>query len=341
MKNQIQHLPKKRQFIWLWILILFLVGFLGLFLFKTSFTVSQIVGWQQTAKILPFAKKLPEKDPDRINILLLGIRGLEDPGEGKLLSDAMILLSIKKSTGQIALISIPRDLYVEIAGMKKKGRINFAYAHGGLECAKRTVAYLTDLYIDYAISANFKAFEEVIDTLGGVTIYLEHPFEESFQWAREGWEENEYWLKKEIEGEEKWVFHIPAGQNTLDGKTALYYVRSRFSSSDFDRMRRQQRVLMAVKDKALSLGVLTNPVKIYELLDIVGKNIRTDMTLADIKELINLASSLDIQQIRKKVFDTTPEGLLYQTHIDGEYVLLPVGDNFDKIQEVCKNIFEL
>ena len=88
------------------------------------------------------------------------------------------------------------------------------------------------------------------------------------------------------------------------------------------------------------MGVLTNPIKIYNLLDILGKNIRTDMDLDDIKELISLASDLDTREIIKKSFDTNPEGLLYQTFINDEYVLLPVGDNFDKIQEQVKNIFK-
>ena len=97
---------------------------------------------------------------------------------------------------------------------------------------------------------------------------------------------------------------------------------------------------MAVKDKALSLGVLANPFKIYELLDILGKNIKTDMNLKDIKNLINLVFESDTEHIRTKVFDTTPEGLLYQTFIDGQYVLLPIGDDYNKIQEAVKKIFD-
>jgi LCP family protein required for cell wall assembly len=342
MENQIQSPSKKRRFVWFGISLL-LLGFFSLFFFKTGFTISQVINVTNTADILPFSSdlpQLPEKDPDRINILLLGMRGLEDPGEGKLLSDAIIIASIKKSTGQVALISIPRDLYVRIWCFKGKKKINFAYLHGGLDCAKKTVSYLTGLYIDYAVSVNFKALQEAVDALGGITIYLEEPFEEDLQWAKEGWQEDEHWFIKEIDGEEKWVFYLPAGVNHLDGQTALYYVRSRYSTNDFDRMRRQQQVLLALKEKALSLGVLANPIKIYNLLDILGKNIRTDMGLADIGNLINLASYLDAQHIKRKIFDTSPEGLLYHTFINGEYILLPVGDNFEQIQQACKNIFD-
>jgi len=338
-----EYQSNKKRYIWLWIFVLVMTVLFCLFFFKTSFTISQIMGWVNTAQILPFGNdlpKLPEKDLNRINILLLGMRGLEDPGEGKLLSDAMILLSIKRDTGQVALISLPRDIYLKIWCSQEKKKINFAYAQGGLDCAKKTVSYLTNLYIDYAVSANFDALRKIIDNLGGISLYLEEPFEEDFQWAKEGWEEDEHWFIKEIDEEEKWVFHLPQGENILDGQTTLYYVRSRYSTDDFDRIRRQQQVLIAIKEKAFSLGILANPVKIYNLLDILGKNIRTDASLSDIKNLINLISSLDTVNIKKKSFDISPEGLLYHTFINDEYVLLPVNDNFEKIQQTCRDIFD-
>lgn len=343
--------PRLRSGIGTLFVLLTIFGFLAILLLKTSFTISQVLN-SDAPKNLPRSKetpKLPEKDLDRINILLLGIRGMDDPGEGKLLSDAIVIVSVKKSSGKVALISIPRDLYVEIWDLWQKAKINAAYSHNGLDCAKKTVSLATGLHIDYAASANFKAFKEAVDALGGITVYLEKPFEESFQWTDEGWEESKYWFKKKVEEsesgasasaeKEKWVFSVPAGENVFDGKTALYYVRSRFSTSDFDRMRRQQKVLMAVKKKVLSLGVLTNPVKVYNLLDIAGENIRTDMNLADIKGLISLSSKLDINNIKELVFDTTPQGLLYDTFINNEYVLLPVNDDFGKIQEACREIF--
>jgi len=87
-----------------------------------------------------------------------------------------------------------------------KREINFAYAYGGLSCAKKTVSYLSGLYIDYTASINFEGLVKLIDDLGGINVYLDEPFEESFQWAKEGWEEDEHWFIKEIEGEERWVF---------------------------------------------------------------------------------------------------------------------------------------
>jgi len=329
--------------IFIFFFLLILIGLFSLLFLKTSFTISQVIN-QNNGENLPIHNDLPDlpkDDPDRINILLLGSRGVDEPGDGKLLSDSIILLSIKKSTKQVALISFPRDFYLQLYCSDEKKKINFAYANGGLSCAKKTISYLSGLYVDYVTSINFQGLTKLIDDLGGINIYLDEPFEESFQWAKEGWEEDEHWFIKEIEGEEKWVFHLPKGKNNLDGKTALYYVRSRYSTNDFDRMRRQQDVLMAIKEKGFSLNVLLNPLKIYNLLDTLGKNVKTDMTLNDIKKMIDLSSDLNIDDIRTEIFDISPNGLLYHTFINEEYVLLPIGDNFDKIQEVCKNIFDI
>ena len=342
MKKQVQYSPKKRRFVWSWVVIpiFVLAGFFALFFFKAGFTVSRVIDW--TDAVLPSSAdlpQLPEDNPNRLNILLLGMRGSEDDGEGKFLSDTIILASIKKDTGKIALISLPRDLYVRIWCAPEKKKINFAHAYGGLDCAKKTVSLVTGLHIDYAVSVNFKALQEIIDALGGILIHRDEPFEESFQWAKEGWKEDEHWFIKEIDGEERWVFYVSEGKNELDGQTALYYARSRYSTDDFDRMRRQQQIILAIKEKVLSLEVLANPVKIYNLMDILGNNVQTDMKLTDIKQMIGLASELDLKNIQREIFDINPNGLLYHDFIGDEYVLLPIGDSFDRIKEVCQDIF--
>jgi anionic cell wall polymer biosynthesis LytR-Cps2A-Psr (LCP) family protein len=100
-------------------------------------------------------------------------------------------------------------------------------------------------------------------------------------------------------------------------------------------------VLLAVKEKALSLGALSNPIKIFQILDSLGRNVRTDIGVGEIKDLVAMVDDLDSKDIVHKIFDTTPEGLLYSSQNEnGAYILLPVGDNFSKIKEACKNIFD-
>ena len=325
--------PKWRRWFfsfWIFILVAVLAGAGSLLVYKTGFTFSQMQVDEIPAGILPLSEHTPMPEADRLNILLLGLRG-ENDDNGGLLTDSIMVVSLKKSTGQAALISIPRDLYVKMPGEDYKEKINYAHAlgyekrgaAGGLLYSKIVVSKATGLYLNHAIAVNHQAFKEIVDILDGVDIYLDKPFSEKTQFA------------KEI------LIDMPAGQNHLNGATALYFVRSRFSTSDFDRARRQQLVLLAIKNKIISLKLLTNPVKIFQILESLGRNVKTDLGLSEIKNLIDLSQKLNDKNIIHKVFDTTPEGLLYSAHAEkGAYILLPVSDNFDKIHEACRNIFE-
>jgi len=273
-------------------------------------------------------EKLKKNELDRLNILILGIRGVNDPNGG-LLSDTVMIISFEPRTGKIALISIPRDLYVEMPHHDFKNKINEVYVHGiedenwkrGLKYSKEAVADVTGLDIHYAISVDFKAFKEIINTLGGVTITLDKPFSERNQFA---------------EG----VIELPAGKQVIDGDTALLFVRARFSTSDFDRAKRQQQVLLAIKEKAFGLGVLSNPSKIISILDSLGNHVKTDAELWEMKELVLLMQKINTTDVKRKVFDTSENGLLYASRDEGgSYILLPEGDDFGKVREACRDIF--
>jgi len=322
------------------IVVLFILAIPTFYVFKTGFAFSKIISISNIAweKIFggkfPSSEYTPEKDPDRINALVLGIRGEEDPNGG-LLSDGIMLISFKKSTAQVAIISIPRDLYLQMPGEVKYEKVNAAYAMGlekynnGLDYAKKTIAYITGQYIEYAVVVNFDAFKDIIDLLGGVKIHLDQPFIEDKQW----------WCDKN--GENCQPFVVEAGDQVLNGERALFYARSRFSSNDFDRARRQQQILLALKDKFLSLGILADPLKISGILDVISKNIKTDVTPWEIPDLIKIARTAKTDNIITKVFENSEQGLLYQTEINGIYVLLPTEGNFSKIREASKNIFNL
>lgn len=338
MENSLEQQPQKQQpeikpkASWgrrtLGFFVLLVVVGTSLFVFKTArtFGVITIGGFSHTELFLQEEMKL-YKDPDRINILLLGIRGENDP-HGGLLADMILLASIRKDDGRVALISIPRDLYVDIPGHNKKERINFAYAKGeelgsgggGVLLSKRVVSDVTGVYIDHAVSVDFFAFKEVVETLGGIDVYVPRDFRESTQWTYE--------------------FFVPKGWNHMDAETALYYVRSRYSTSDFDRARRQQDMLLAIKSRVLSLGVLANPAKIFSFLDIIGRHVRTDLDADAIKELMKIASKKEVEVVTRKVLDTSEGGFLYSTSVDGAYVLLPKEGNFDAIQDFAINVFE-
>lgn len=332
------------------LLVVFASG--GYMVYKTNSTFDKVTGQQNSIfksiiKMLPmgdsFFQILPvegenlsvmdqvkDSKLDRLNVLLMGLRGVNDPNGG-LLTDTMMIASIKLESGEVALISIPRDVYVDMPNHDYKRKINEAYVlgmedkkawKGGLEYAKKAVSNVTGLDIHYAVSVDFNAFKEIIDTLGGVTITLDRPFSEMGQF-------------------EEGPISLPAGKQTIDGDTALLFARARFSSSDFDRAKRQQQILLAAKEKALGLGVLSNPLKIISILNSIGNHIKTDAELWEIQEMAVLAKRIDSSKVNQKVFDTTENGLLYSSRdSSGAYILLPEGGNFDRIKEECRNILK-
>lgn len=279
--------------------------------------------WERITGILPI-----QKEKNRIDILALGIRGVNDPNGG-LLTDSIMIISYKPSTEQIALISIPRDLYIEIPEYNGKEKLNFAYAWGakkeqdGLAMSKRAVEQITGIEIDYALRVDFIAFSDIVDILGGIPIHLKNNFIENKQWDP--------------------PFVLEAGDHVLTGEQALYYVRSRFSTSDFDRNRRQQEVLLSIKNKALSLGVLANPKKILDILNSLKTHIRTDMPLWKISEFIDIVRRSQNEKIIHLGLDNSEHGLLKAEYTkDGIFILIPkAGENaWHEIQDACKNIFE-
>lgn len=287
--------------------------------------------WQRVANIFNFASELidpdyimPVKEPDRFDVLIMGLRGENDPDAkdgGALLTDTIMVLSYDKITKKASLISIPRDLYVLI-DENKKDKINTAYEYGyyhkngGLNYTKELISKITGVYIDKTVVLDFSSFEKIIDQIGGIDIILVKPFEEKQQWGYE--------------------FSLPAGSNHLDGKNALYYARSRFSSNDFDRSRRQQEVLFALKDKLTNLNFWSDPLKTVSILNNIRSNIKTDVNVWNTKELLDLSKEVSSSGKIKKYVITT-DNLLYESRANESYILLPKGDNFAQLKQLFQD----
>lgn len=268
---------------------------------------------------------MPKPEDDRWDILVLGIRGKEDENAeeaGALLTDTIMVLSYNKTTKKTSLISIPRDLYVRIYD-DKRDKINSIYEIGilrknGLNFTKKLFSRITGIYIDNVVVLDFSSFKQIIDDLGGIDVELDKPFTEKQQWGYE--------------------FNLPAGKNHLDGQTALYFARSRFSTSDFDRAQRQQKIILAIKEKIFELNLLADPIKTLGILNSIRSNIETDLKIWDAGSLINLAGKFNGAEDKIKRYVTTTENLVYETHIQTDagnlYVLLPKGDNLQGIKQL-------
>jgi len=307
--------------------------------YKTGSTLSQISTkdsilsslWK-TLPVVGGSNELAGEKDGQINILLLGMRGNNMPGGG-LLADSIMVASVKPKENKVLLLSIPRDLYVDLPDQAQQSKINAVHSLSedkgegkGMEAMKKVVSDVTGLPIHYVARLDFKGFKDLVDTINGVDIYLEKPFSEP----------------KQFEGESALDFSLPAGKNHIDGQTALFFVRARFASSDFERAKRQQQVLLAIKDKLLSLGTLSDFSKVNNIRKILGEDVRTDMDTTEMKKMFALANEIKDPQVKQKVLDTSEEGLLYSSRAETPegktYILLPVGGNYDKIHQEVQNL---
>lgn len=276
------------------------------------------------------ADQIKSKD-GRTNILILGNGGENHPGGN--LTDTIIIASIDLKNNKLALISIPRDLYVTIPGYGK-GKINSAFSSGendknnsatGIDIAKATIKENFGLDIHYYAKANFIALTKLIDAVGGITVNVTKAINDP------------YYPDEKMIGYSP--FKISAGVQKLDGKTALKYARSRETTNDFDRSRRQQEIILALKEKMLSAEIVTNPIKINEILSILGSHLKTDIGMPELKYFSSVAKEFTSDKITTKVFDTSPTGGLVAESGSAGYILVPKSGNFKAISQQIKDIF--
>lgn len=346
--NQLQKFDKKRYlgvifFVFIVTAFLFVMAKFGIGSHEIEIANKDETIWQKVANMFVVSGEkqqtidddpnydMPKEEKDRWDILILGIRGedVEDAEEtGALLTDTMMVLSYDETTKKTSLVSIPRDLYVRIYDTKKE-KINSVYEIGvlrknSLGFTKKLISRIISVYIDNVVVLDFSSFKQIINDLGGIDIELEHPFSEKQQWGYE--------------------FNLPIGKNHLDGQAALYYVRSRFSSSDFDRAQRQQRVIIAIKDKITNLNLLSDPIKTLTILNTIRKNIKTDLNVWDAGGLFNLSEQFSRADDKVKRYVITTENLVYESHLQTNigniYVLLPTGGNLLQIKQMFQEILK-
>ena len=263
---------------------------------------------------------------ERVNILLLGIDEREDQ-YGPWRTDTMIVLTIDPENNTAGMLSIPRDLWVTIPDYGED-RINTAHYTGDLKkhpgggpaLAIKTVQYNLGIPIHYYVRVNFGGFVEAIDTIGGVDIYVEKEIDDPlYPDSAFGYD----------------PLYIPAGQQHMDGELALKYARTRHGGSDFDRLRRQQQVIMAVRDKVLRLGMLPDLLpKLPGLLKTLGDSVQTDLQPDEMLNLVQLASKIDEEHIKTATIDSSMTEPT--TRYNGAQVLIP---SRDEIRAVVDEIF--
>lgn len=359
-----QRKAKKTKRIAFIILILFTI-LVGFSIFKV-FTFFKNIS---VGKGTPLITKTPEQK-DTYNVLLMGYGGKRH--EGAYLTDTMIVLHVDLKRKKAILISVPRDIWVKVPTTDDENfhsKINAVYQMGlfpehypGVDrkytkndstgLTKYILSQMLGFPIDAYIAVDFEGFTKIIDTLGGVNIKVDRTFTD-YEYPIEG-KENDLCGKeeKDLPDLEKIAtespvlafpcryenLHFDAGETHMNGTTALKYARSRHSledGGDFNRAARQQKVLEAVKDKILGVGVIT---KIFPLMDELSHYIVTDIPASDIKSFIPLVTQSKDYKINQLVL--SDENYLESSFEGGgQYVLIP-REGIDHWEELKKGVHD-
>ncbi len=278
-------------------------------------------------------RKLNGETDDRINILLLGMGG--EGHEGPLLTDTIMVASIRPTDAKVALLSIPRDLIVPLPGIGWR-KINSANAFGelkqaggGAETARQAIEGLLGIPIPYYVRVDFRGFTELIDGVGGIDVYIDKNFTDA------SYPTDDYGYQ---------TVSFAKGWEHMSGARALIYTRSRHGTNgegnDFARARRQQKALSALKDKLLDLRTFRTPAAVSDTLAALRANISTNLQVGDILRLARIGTQVDAAQITHEVLDNGKDSPLTDAYLGGAYVLVPKNDDWNGVREVASRLFD-
>lgn len=328
-----------KHFIWTAIIVVAMVG-----MAKATYNIVTLAEEISVKEIVlsVFSEKIQTDKENHTNILLLGTGGANH--SGGTLTDTMIVASIDHDNDWVSMLSIPRDLWVETEELYGGNRINSivelvaeqemynnnlseeAAYQKGYEVLQKAVSEIMGIPIQYYAQVDFSGFVEIVDAIDGVDVVVENAIYDTSYPADNG----------SIDYQ---TFSIDEGPQHLDGATTLKYVRSRKSTSDFDRAARQQIVLQAIKEKALSLGVLTSPSKIKDIYDAIDSNFESNLKWDELVYLAKISSKFSSDNVSTWVLNDNPlstGGFLYPAERVLEtdpFLLLPYQDDFSDIKK--------
>lgn len=329
--------PRKKRKLVKRIVLIFgaLVLAAGLFLgFKFYKDIARLTGNKNPFSLFSVFKPAHLNNQDgRVNILVAG-NSADDAGhDGSTLTDSIMVLSVNTRNNTALMLSIPRDLWVDIPG-NGHAKINEAYVDGGMDLLQEVVEENLGLTINYQALINYTAFRDLVNAVGGITITVKSPdprglYDPSVDWVTHGP-----------------LVKLSNGKHTLNGEQALDLARARgdaygsygFPQADFNRTEHQRQMLLAVKDKASSTSVIANPLKVSALVDAIGNNVKTNLQLNEIETLYTFMKKIDNSQIASYNLNTLKGKdrtmLSNYTSPMGQSALIPAAgiDDFTDIQ---------
>jgi len=334
-----------RSLLVLFIAIAIPCGWLG---WKFYRNVAKITHNNNPLNLLSVFHPVPLKNQDgRVNILVAGdSTDRTDGSGGGDLTDSIMVLSLDTKNHTAFMLSIPRDLWVQLPGWGHE-KINAAheetnfnqtgYPAGGMGALEKVITDDLGIPINYYSLVNYSAFRDTVDALKGVTVTIQSP------------DPRGLYDPQPYNGAR--AFKLPNGTQTLDGQQALNLARARgeawgsygFPHSDFDRTEHQRQLVLAIKDKATSGAVLSDPLKVGQLADAIGKNVQTDMKLDEIETLYSIVKQVSNTSIQSVNINDLIKGqtlLANYTAPSGEEALIPAAgmDDFSQIRLGVKRL---
>lgn len=344
--------PSKRMVKMLAILLLVaLIGYGGFFAWKVISNSSKVFNGNPFAALFN-QKELKTDQYGRTNVLLFGTSeddaadGANGNHPGAYLTDSIMIASFSKTDKNAYLLSVPRDLWVDYGQQcfnGYKGKINAYYlcATGqnndgtpsnevaGQSALRQMVGSIFGISLQYSVHVDYKVLEQAVDAVGGVTVTIDSRdprgvLDRNFDWTCRY---------------KCYMVKYPNGPASLDGIHALYLARARgddngqatygFGGGNFDREKYQQKILIALKQKATSAGVLSNPVTVTNLLDSLGNNVRTNIQSDEIKSFISLLQGVNTDQMKQLTLVEPGKMLVTTGMVDGQSVVEPAAGVYD------------
>jgi LCP family protein required for cell wall assembly len=325
----------------LWLLVLLAVG-VGAYMGWKIITAGGSIFKGSVFDIVQ-NQALKQDSNGRSNFLILGTSE-DDPGHGgAYLTDSMMILSIDQTNKNAYMFSIPRDLYVQYSRACNSGYagkineyfncVNDDYTTDSAEQQRLTESqkFVGDIFgidVQYGIHVNNTVIKDAVDAVGGVDVDIEGSngdpgiLDRNFDW-RCNYKCN--------------LVKYTNGVNHLDGAHALYLSMARgdiaptygLGNSNFDREKNQQKIIIALKDKAATTGTLTNVGKVTGLIDALGKNLRTNIQTKEIRTLMQLGSDISSTNIHMISLQDADKSVVKSGNYNGASVVMPSAGMFD------------
>ena len=271
--------PKRRTLRWtlgiLGLLLAVLVGGVGLTFWAANNALQRVTSGRGGSPVDVFVPQpLTNEDSGHVNVLLAG-NSYDDPGHGgSTLTDSIMVASVNLTTHKTALISIPRDLYVDYNGNWTKINAVYVYAGGGdagMRALGGVVERVTGLRIDQRVLVGYQAVRDLVDAVGGIDVTIGP--------ASAGGIEDP-----------SGTLGLAKGVNRLDGEAALKLARTRYglAEGDFDRQRNQRIILAAIAKKATTTPALANPAAVLAIFETLSANVHTDLSAGQLRRFYDL-----------------------------------------------------